>query len=303
MRSYFNASRWRRALQIALGVRHALLHISAKGRALQGLLFSAAADGGAGSRRLRAPHSEHFRTVGFDTTMNSAYRHLNSFVCFPPLVIAKNARSRSIDPDQYRGLLRGGGVPAGRRFGEGKSPGGGAGMLRSGARGRCRSCSGAQQSRMVLHRLKRLDEALLCFDRMLALNRHVAETHFNRGAMLQELNRRTEALSSYDLMLALKPDFVPALNNRALVLWHMKMYDAALASCDRALAVKPDDQSARATANSYCRTCKGALRGADKLPSAKVRHKRTRFAQSAARALTSPASSPACTASAATAGR
>jgi glycosyl transferase family 25 len=45
---------------------------------------------------LRAhPHSEYFRTVGFDNTMNGVYRHLNSFVSFPPLVIVENLRAKS----------------------------------------------------------------------------------------------------------------------------------------------------------------------------------------------------------------
>jgi len=41
------------------------------------------------------PHSAYFRTVGFDNTMNGVYRHLNSFVSFPPLVLAENLRAKS----------------------------------------------------------------------------------------------------------------------------------------------------------------------------------------------------------------
>jgi glycosyl transferase, family 25 len=35
------------------------------------------------------------KTVGLDITLNSLYRELNAYVCFPPLVITKNERSNS----------------------------------------------------------------------------------------------------------------------------------------------------------------------------------------------------------------
>jgi tetratricopeptide (TPR) repeat protein len=192
---------------------------------------------------LRAPpHCEHFRTVGFDNTMNNAYRHLNSFVCFPPLVVAQSARApvqiATEVPSAATECRRGDALARENRLEEALACYDRALAVDPG------HAEALNNRGMALHRLKRLDEALLSFDRMLVLNRHIAEIHFNRGAVLQELNRLTEALSSYDLMLTLKPDFVPALNNRALVLWHMQRYDAALASCDRALAVKPDDPSA-----------------------------------------------------------
>jgi GR25 family glycosyltransferase involved in LPS biosynthesis len=36
------------------------------------------------------PYSTKYRTVGLDNSMCAVYRHLNAFVCFPPLVISKN---------------------------------------------------------------------------------------------------------------------------------------------------------------------------------------------------------------------
>ena len=36
------------------------------------------------------PYASKFRTVGIDNHMNSAHRHIKSFICFPPLVATKN---------------------------------------------------------------------------------------------------------------------------------------------------------------------------------------------------------------------
>ena len=41
------------------------------------------------------PHASHFRNVGIDSAMNSAYSKLSAHVCFPPLVVTKNERSKS----------------------------------------------------------------------------------------------------------------------------------------------------------------------------------------------------------------
>ena len=41
------------------------------------------------------PYGGTFRTVGVDNHMNSLYRDLNSFVCFPPLVVTENDHTAS----------------------------------------------------------------------------------------------------------------------------------------------------------------------------------------------------------------
>lgn len=39
------------------------------------------------------PHAIHYRTVGIDVLLNLAYSALEAYVCFPPLVVSKNAGS------------------------------------------------------------------------------------------------------------------------------------------------------------------------------------------------------------------
>jgi hypothetical protein len=43
------------------------------------------------------------KTVGIDAALNSLYRQINAYVCFPPLVISKNERLKStIQPGWVR---------------------------------------------------------------------------------------------------------------------------------------------------------------------------------------------------------
>ena len=88
--------------------------------------------------------------------------------------------------------------------------------------------------------LKRTDEALASYDKALALKPDHVTAHNNRGSALQELERLSEALISYDKALALKPDYAEAYYNRGNVLKDLKRLDEALVSYDKALALEPD---------------------------------------------------------------
>jgi tetratricopeptide (TPR) repeat protein len=86
----------------------------------------------------------------------------------------------------------------------------------------------------------RFEEAVLCFDRAIALDPDQADALVNRGSAFAALNRLHDALASYDTALAVKPDLAAALNNRGALLLKLGRYAEALASLDRALAIKPD---------------------------------------------------------------
>ena len=92
----------------------------------------------------------------------------------------------------------------------------------------------------VLQAVRRLDEALVSYDKALALKPDYASAFNNRGNVLNDLKRLDEALVSYDKALALKPDYAEALYNRGTVLNDLKRLDEALVSFDKALALKPD---------------------------------------------------------------
>jgi tetratricopeptide (TPR) repeat protein len=93
---------------------------------------------------------------------------------------------------------------------------------------------------VVLQGLKRHEEALASYDKALAIRPDYVEALHDRGVVLRELKRHEEALASYDKALAIKPDHADALNNRGIVLQGLKRHEEALASYDKALAIRPD---------------------------------------------------------------
>jgi tetratricopeptide (TPR) repeat protein len=88
--------------------------------------------------------------------------------------------------------------------------------------------------------LKRFEDALASHDKALAIKPDFAEALSNRGVTLQDLERFEDALVSYDKALAIKPDFAEALNGRGITLQGLKRFEDALVSYDKALAIKPD---------------------------------------------------------------
>jgi predicted O-linked N-acetylglucosamine transferase (SPINDLY family) len=89
--------------------------------------------------------------------------------------------------------------------------------------------------------LGRLDAALACFDRLIALNPAVAASHYNRGVILDRLKRCEEAVASYDEALRLNPHHAEAFNNRGNSLGTLGRFDEAVTSFDRSLQLKPGD--------------------------------------------------------------
>jgi Tfp pilus assembly protein PilF len=92
----------------------------------------------------------------------------------------------------------------------------------------------------LLRILRRHEDALACFDKAIALRPDYAVAYRNRGIVLRELHSYTDALASYDKAVTLRPDFAEAYRNRGLVLRDLNRLEEALASYDRAIAVLPD---------------------------------------------------------------
>jgi tetratricopeptide (TPR) repeat protein len=93
----------------------------------------------------------------------------------------------------------------------------------------------------ALREQRRFGEALVAFDRAIALQPRHAEAHNGRGIALASLQRFDEAITAFDTAVTLKPDYAEACNNRGLVLHDLNRLDAALSSFDRAIALRPDD--------------------------------------------------------------
>jgi tetratricopeptide (TPR) repeat protein len=90
----------------------------------------------------------------------------------------------------------------------------------------------------------RPEDALVWFERSLALNPLQPAMHTDLGNALAKLERPKAATDSFDRALRLEPAYLPALNNRAGQRLDLKDGPGALADADAALAIKPDLASA-----------------------------------------------------------
>ncbi len=88
-------------------------------------------------------------------------------------------------------------------------------------------------------KLGRYPEAIVRFERALALRPDFVEALSNLGNTLRDVGRREEALASYNRALALKPDRPDVLANRGNVLRELRRFDEALGDFDRGLALDP----------------------------------------------------------------
>jgi protein O-GlcNAc transferase len=91
----------------------------------------------------------------------------------------------------------------------------------------------------ALKDLRRLDEALACYNKAIALKSNLVDAHSSRSLVLYYLRRLDEALAGYDRTIALKPDHAEAYNNRGIVLLDLNRPEDALVSCEKAIALKP----------------------------------------------------------------
>lgn len=85
----------------------------------------------------------------------------------------------------------------------------------------------------------RFQEALACFEWVLAINASTAMGWHNRGCVLGSLGRWEEAIGSYNRALELDPDYADAWHNKAHALRTLRQFPAALECYRRALFLNP----------------------------------------------------------------
>lgn len=90
----------------------------------------------------------------------------------------------------------------------------------------------------------RPEEALVWFERSLALNPLQPAVHTDLGNALGKLDRPKAATDSFDRALRLEPAYLPALNNRAGRRLDLHDGQGALEDADKALAISPSLASA-----------------------------------------------------------
>jgi predicted O-linked N-acetylglucosamine transferase (SPINDLY family) len=92
---------------------------------------------------------------------------------------------------------------------------------------------------LVFAALQRPEEALACFDDLIALKTDFTDAHLQRGNVLLGLGRFTEAIASYDNATAINPQHVDAWNNKGQALHQLGRFNDAIACYDKVLTVKP----------------------------------------------------------------
>ncbi|HSI21406.1 MAG TPA: tetratricopeptide repeat protein [Methylophilaceae bacterium] len=91
----------------------------------------------------------------------------------------------------------------------------------------------------ALEKLDRLDEALLQFNRTLALDSRQLNAMLNRGALLLRMRRVEDALANNHWLAEAHPGFAEAHYNLGDVLLTLHRYEEALAACEAGLAIAP----------------------------------------------------------------
>ncbi len=74
------------------------------------------------------------------------------------------------------------------------------------------------------------ENALVSFERAIALQPDFHEAWNNRGNSLVDLDKCEEAIAAFDAALQLKPDYYQAWTNRGNAFYHFSRYEEAIAS-------------------------------------------------------------------------
>lgn len=96
----------------------------------------------------------------------------------------------------------------------------------------------------VLRTRGRLDEAVCCHRRSIALKPDYAEAHNNLGSALRDSKRPSQAVASYRQAISIKPDFAMAHMNLGDTLLALGRLDEAARSYRRVLQFRPDSVEA-----------------------------------------------------------
>jgi tetratricopeptide (TPR) repeat protein len=88
---------------------------------------------------------------------------------------------------------------------------------------------------------ERLDEAMVQYQKALAINPDYAEAHNNLGNVLIQQGRAGEAIAHFQKALAIKPDYADAQNNLGSAFLQQGRLEEAIAHYQKTLAINPDD--------------------------------------------------------------
>jgi tetratricopeptide (TPR) repeat protein/S1-C subfamily serine protease len=86
--------------------------------------------------------------------------------------------------------------------------------------------------------------AIIDFDRAIAINPKHAEAYYNRGKAKSDLGNKQEAILDYDRAIVLNPKFAEAYNNRGTAKSDLGNKQAAIIDFEKAIAINPNHAEA-----------------------------------------------------------
>jgi len=89
-----------------------------------------------------------------------------------------------------------------------------------------------------LYESKSHDDAIMCFNKALALDSRYEMAWKHKGEALQELKRYSEAIACYNLALEINPKLAVAWNNRGVCFGQLKNYEYAIICFDKAIEIE-----------------------------------------------------------------
>ncbi|MDB9729180.1 tetratricopeptide repeat protein, partial [Amylibacter sp.] len=93
---------------------------------------------------------------------------------------------------------------------------------------------------IALQKQNKLEEAIVAYNKALALKPDYAEAYNNMGTALQVQSKLEEAIEAYNKTIAIKPDYAEAYINMGTALLKQSKLEEATEAYSKALAVKPD---------------------------------------------------------------
>ena len=115
-----------------------------------------------------------------------------------------------------------------------------AGALRSWLKGRDDAARSWFRHGNTFLAQRRPEDAIVSYDKAIALNPRDPNPYINRGNALLRVARHADAIASYDAAIAVRPDDAIAHHNRGNALLDPRRPAEAIESHDRAIACKPD---------------------------------------------------------------
>jgi len=94
---------------------------------------------------------------------------------------------------------------------------------------------------MVFYELRRFEEAILWYNKAIAIDPYLIDAQNHKGLCLSKLEQYEPAISCFDKVIAVNPNLIFVLNNKGKALAKLGRFDEAQEWYDKALALEPND--------------------------------------------------------------